>query len=80
MESPSYSHHTPREEGQSRFPIVSIFLTIPLDFTILYLDKLRKKVAHHGILLFLHLRYCKDFLGALKHLIDKNKGISSPSR
>lgn len=43
MESPGYSHHAPREESQSCFPIVSTFLTISLDFTILYLDKLKKE-------------------------------------
>lgn len=47
--------------GQSRFPIVSSFLTISLYFTILFLDKLKKESPPHGSLLFLHLRCCKDF-------------------
>lgn len=63
MENPGCSHHAPREEGQSCSPIVSFFLTISLDFTIIYLEKFKKESPTMAVLLFLHLRYCKDFLG-----------------
>ena len=66
MEILDYSHHVPREEGQAWSPMVSIFLTISLYFTVLFLDIFFfLRVIYHGSLLFLHLRCSKD-LGGFK--------------
>lgn len=71
------------KEGQSPSPIVSIFLTISLYFTILLLsfflsfffDKLKKESSTVAVL---HLRCCKDF-GGFK-AVRQEQGTSSPSR
>lgn len=79
MERPGYSHHTPREESQSGSPIVSIFLTISLDFTILFLDKLKKKKELPTMAFFFpSSEVLQEFLGGFKASDRQEQGHIIP--
>lgn len=68
-----------KEEGQSPSPIASSFLAISLYFTILFFDKLEKEPSTMAVS-FSFISGAARIFWALKHLIDKNKGTSLPSR
>lgn len=70
-----------KEEGQSPFSIVSIFLA---SFFIFYYSLFRqikkKKESFTMAVSFSFILGVARIFRALKHLIGKNKGTSSPSR